>query len=56
MRASDIDEAAAIKAKERAEAALVNKESKIDYDKAKVEVAYLTAQLKAVKELRESQG
>ena len=54
MRASDIDEAAAIKAKERAEAALVNKESKIDYDKAKVDLEYVTAQLKAVKELKGS--
>ena len=54
MRASDIDEAAAIKAKERAEAALVSKESKIDYDKAKVDLEYVTAQLKAVKELKGS--
>ncbi len=56
MRASDIDEAAAIKAKENAEKALANKGSEIDYKKAKVELAYVTAQLKAIKELKESQG
>lgn len=56
MRASDIDEAAAIKAKERAEKVLANKESKLDYDKAKIELAYVTAQLKAIQELKELQG
>ena len=56
MRASDIDEAAAIKAKERAEKMLAGKESKIDYDKAKIELAYVTAQLKAIQELKELQG
>ena len=53
MRAADIDEAAAIKAKERAEQALVNKESKTDYEKAKVDLMYATAQLKAIRELKE---
>lgn len=55
MRASDIDEAAAIKAKERAEKALASKESKTDFEKAKADLAYATAQLKAIRELRELQ-
>lgn len=53
LRASDVDEAAAIKAKERAVKALASKSSGLDIDKAKSELAYATAQLRAIKELRD---
>ena len=53
MRAADIDKVAAIKAKERAEKAIAAKESETDYKKAKADLAYATAQLKAIRELKE---
>ncbi|MEW6330012.1 MAG: F0F1 ATP synthase subunit epsilon [Pseudomonadota bacterium] len=53
LRARDIDEAAALKAKERAEEALRNRQVDIDYAKAQAELAEAIAQLRAVQKLRD---
>lgn len=53
LRARDLDEAAALKAKERAEEALRNRKTDIDYAKAQVELAEAIAQLRAIQKLRE---
>ncbi len=53
LRARDIDEAAALKAKERAEEALRNRQVDIDYAKAQAELAEAIAQLRAIQKLRE---
>jgi len=52
MRASDIDEAAAIAAKEHAEKALSGKMSALDLAKATVELAEITAQIRAIQQLK----
>lgn len=51
-RASDLDEAAAIAAKERAEQALRDKQSEIDYSVAATELARAAAQIRAIHKLR----
>lgn len=51
-RASDIDEAAAIAAKEQAEKALAGKMSAIDLARATTEVAEITAQIRAIQQLK----
>lgn len=51
-RASDIDEAAAIAAKEQAEKALDGKLSAIDLAKATAEIAEIAAQIRAVQRLK----
>ncbi|MBI3545785.1 MAG: F0F1 ATP synthase subunit epsilon [Gammaproteobacteria bacterium] len=53
LRAKDIDEAAALKAKERAEEAMKNRQSDIDYAKAQAELAEAIAQLRAIQKLRD---
>ena len=53
LRARDLDEAAALKAKERAEDALKNRQANIDYAKAQAELAEAIAQLRAIKRQRE---
>jgi len=53
LRARDLDEAAALKAKERAEDALKNRQANIDYAKAQAELAEAMAQLRAIKRLRD---
>ena len=53
LRARDLDEAAALKAKERAEEALRNRKTDIDYAKAQAELAEAIAQLRAIQKLRE---
>jgi F-type H+-transporting ATPase subunit epsilon len=53
QRAKDLDEAAALKAKERAEEALRNRKTDIDYAKAQAELAEAIAQLRAIQKLRE---
>lgn len=53
QRAKDLDEAAALKAKERAEEALRDRKSDIDYAKAQAELAEAIAQLRAIQKLRE---
>jgi len=52
-RAHDLDEAAAMKAKARAEEALKSRQSDIDYARAQAELAEALAQLRAIQKLRE---
>lgn len=52
VRARDLDEAAALKAKESAEKALVDKQSDMDYAKAQAELAEAVAQLRTIEKLR----
>lgn len=52
MRATDIDEAAALEAKERALKLLEGKLSAIDMAKATAEVAEIAAQIRAVQQLK----
>jgi F-type H+-transporting ATPase subunit epsilon len=56
LRAKDIDEASALKAKERAEEAMRNRQSDMDYAKAQAELAQAVAQLRALRKLREQKG
>jgi F-type H+-transporting ATPase subunit epsilon len=51
-RASDLDEASALEAKERAEKMLENKGGEFDYGLAMNELAEAAAQLRAIQELR----
>jgi F-type H+-transporting ATPase subunit epsilon len=53
QRAKDLDEAAALKAKERAEEALRDRKADIDFAKAQAELAEAIAQLRAIQKLRE---
>ncbi len=52
LRAADIDEAAALEAKARAEAAMKDKASDMDYVKAKTVLIEAVAQIEALKKLR----
>jgi F-type H+-transporting ATPase subunit epsilon len=52
IRAADLDEAAAAKAKQRAEDALANRTSDFEYAKAQAELAEAVAQLRAIERLR----
>jgi F-type H+-transporting ATPase subunit epsilon len=52
-RARDLDEAAALAAKQRAEEALKSRQSDIDYAKAMAELAEAVAQLRAIRRLRD---
>ena len=52
MRAHDVDEAEAIKAKQRAEEALADAESEMDIARATAEVAELAARLKFAKNIK----
>ncbi len=52
IRADDLDEAKALEAKKRAEDALADKASDIDFAKAQAELAEATAQLQAIGRLR----
>lgn len=51
-RADNLDEAAAIAAKERAEEALAKKDSEMDYSLATSELARAVAQIKAIQKMR----
>ena len=51
-RAADIDEAAAIEAKERAEKAMHDKSAKVDYARAQAEFAEAAAQIQAIEAMR----
>jgi F-type H+-transporting ATPase subunit epsilon len=53
-RAKDLDEAAALEAKRRAEEALKDRSADIDYAKAQAELAAAAAQLRAIQNLRKS--
>jgi len=52
VRAKDIDEAAALEAKQRAEDALKNQTSEFEYAQAERELAEAVAQLQTIKKLR----
>ncbi|HKJ50942.1 MAG TPA: F0F1 ATP synthase subunit epsilon [Gammaproteobacteria bacterium] len=52
IRAHDLDEAAALDAQKRAEAALADQRSDLDIAKAKAELAAAAAQIAAIKKLR----
>ncbi|WP_198244501.1 F0F1 ATP synthase subunit epsilon [methane-oxidizing endosymbiont of Gigantopelta aegis] len=52
IRAKDIDEAAALEAKARAEESLSDKSGKIDYAKAQAELAEAIMQLRTLEKLR----
>lgn len=56
QRASDIDEAAALQAKERAEKLLSDQKDDIDYATASAELAEAMAQLQAVQRLKKKLG
>jgi F-type H+-transporting ATPase subunit epsilon len=56
LRAHDIDEAAALAAKQRAEEALANTTDKIDQAHALAELAQAAAQLKLLEKLRKTRG
>lgn len=53
LRARDIDEAAALKAKERAEKAMADRKTDFDFARAEAELAEAVAQLRALKKIRE---
>jgi F-type H+-transporting ATPase subunit epsilon len=52
QRADDIDEAAALAAKEQAEKALANRTDELDFAKASAELAEAIAQIRAVQNLK----
>ncbi|MFV2031668.1 MAG: F0F1 ATP synthase subunit epsilon [Gammaproteobacteria bacterium] len=52
IRADDLNEAAALEARKRAEAALEGQKSDLDVARAKAEIAVAAAQLAAIKKLR----
>jgi len=56
VRAADIDEAAALAAKQRAEEALRNKSSHISEAEALAELARMTAMIKMAEKLRKLRG
>ena len=56
LRAKDLDEAAALEAKNRAEQALKDRKSDIDYAKAQAELAEAAAQLQTIQRLRKRMG
>lgn len=52
IRADDLDEAAAIEAKQRAEEAMQNKNSDMDFAKAKAELAEAAAMVETIKKIK----
>jgi F-type H+-transporting ATPase subunit epsilon len=52
LRADDLDEAAALKAKEEAERAIADRSTNMDYAKAQSELAEAIAQIAAIQRLR----
>jgi F-type H+-transporting ATPase subunit epsilon len=52
IRANDLDEAAAIESKKRAEAALADQQSELDVAKARAEIASAAAQIAAIQKFR----
>ena len=56
IRATDLDEAAALKAKERAERAMDDRQSDFDYAKAQAELAEAVAQLRTINNIRQKSG
>jgi F-type H+-transporting ATPase subunit epsilon len=56
QRASDLDEAAALEAKERAERMLADHQADFDEAQARAELAQAAAQLQAIRRLRQKAG
>jgi F-type H+-transporting ATPase subunit epsilon len=56
IRAHDLDEAAALDAKRRAEEALAGQTAQFEYAKAQAELAEAIAQLRAIEKLRKMKG
>lgn len=56
LRAEDVDEAAAMAAKEQAEQALNDRQGSIDYATARAELAEAMAQLQAIQRIRRRTG
>jgi len=56
LRAKDVDEAAALEAKQRAEQAIQDRTSEFEYAKAQTELAEAVAQLQAIQKLRDKSG
>lgn len=54
VRARDLDEAAALEAKQRAEKLLADKQANIDYAKAQAELIEAAAQLQTIQRLRKA--
>jgi len=52
IRAEDIDEAAALEAKQRAEEVMVDRKSEMDYARAQAELAELAALFETIKKIR----
>lgn len=55
-RANDVDEAAALAAKEAAEIAMSDQNSEIEYSKAAIELAEAVAQLRTIQSIRKTTG
>ncbi len=55
-RARDLDEAAAVAAKERAERVLADRQAEMEWAKAEAELAEAAAQLRAIQALRKKRG
>lgn len=56
IRAADLDEAEALKAKERAEQALADKQESMDYAKAQAELVEAIAQLQMLRRMKNNGG
>ena len=56
LRAADLDEAAALRVKERAEKAMADKKSDFDYARAQAELAEAVAQLRTLQHIRDKAG
>lgn len=56
LRAKDLDEAAALEAKERAEKILADNKGEVDYAAAEAELAEAMAQLQAIQRLKKKLG
>lgn len=53
IRANDLDEAKAIEAQKRAEEAVKDQNSKMDYARAKAELAQISAQLRSIEKIKQ---
>ena len=56
IRATDLDEAAALEAKKRAEEAMSDQKADVDYARAQAELAEAAAQLRMIEKLRRTPG
>jgi len=56
LRAEDLDEAEALKARERAEKALAEHSTKMEYAQAQAELAEAAARLRTIEKIRKSKG